>query len=68
MFMFLIKFSNGYRGGSGQVVSVLDFYSDDPSSIPTEMSDKVFCKKIVIDTNENKPKRGLEGPFCKIVI
>ena len=39
------------RGG-GLVVSVLAFYSDDPSSIPAEVYN-FFCK-IVVEKNENK--------------
>ena len=39
------------RGG-GQVVSVLAFYSDDPSSNPAEVYN--FSVKIVIEKNENK--------------
>ena len=42
------------RGG-GQVVSVLAFYSEDPSSNPAEVYN--FSVKIVIETNENKQKR-----------
>ena len=44
--------------GGGQVVSVLAFYSDDPSSNPAVN----FCK-IVIEKNENKQKRGRGWPI-----
>ena len=40
--------------GGGLVVSVLAFYSDDPSSIPAEVYN-FFCK-IVVEKNENKQK------------
>ena len=43
------------RGG-GQVVSVLAFYSDDPSSNLAEIY-SFFCN-IVFEKNENKTKRG----------
>ena len=48
------------RGG-GLVVSVLAFYSDDPSSIPAEVYN-FFCK-IVVEKNENKQKEAGIGPF-----
>ena len=51
-----VLFKSG-RGG-GQVVSVLAFYSDDPSSNPAVN----FCK-IVIEKNENKQKRGRGWPI-----
>ena len=38
------------RGG-GLVVSVLAFYSDEPSSIPAEVY--IFFCKIVVEKNEN---------------
>ena len=44
------------RGG-GQVVSVLAFYSDDPSSNPAEACEIVFEK------NRNKQKEAGVGPF-----
>ena len=47
------------RGG-GLVVSVLAFYSDDPSSIPAEVYN-FFCKNIV-EKNENKQKEAGVGP------
>ena len=50
------------RGG-GLVVSVLAFYSDDPSSIPAEVYN-FFCK-IVVEKNENKQKEAGVGPFLK---
>ena len=39
----------------GQGVSMLAFYSDNPSSIPSEVYN--FCVKNVVAKNENKPKR-----------
>ena len=52
------------RGG-GQVVSVLAFYSDDPSSNPAEAYN--FSCKNVFEKNENKQKRG-RGFHIKISI
>ena len=43
------------------MVSVLAFYSDDPSSIPAEVYN-FFCKNIV-EKNENKQKEAGVGPF-----
>ena len=43
------------------MVSVLAFYSDDPSSIPAEVYN-FFCK-IVVEKNENKQKEAGVGPF-----
>ena len=48
------------RGG-GQVVIVLAFYSDDPSSNPAEAY-SFFCK-IVFEKNENKQKEAGVGPL-----
>ena len=45
------------------MVSVLAFYSDDPSSIPAEVYN-FFCK-IVVEKNENKQKEAGIGPFLK---
>ena len=45
------------------MVSVLAFYSDDPSSIPAEVYN-FFCKNIV-EKNENKQKEAGVGPFFK---
>ena len=50
------------RGG-GLVVSVLAFFSDDPSLIPAEVY-KFFCK-IVVEKTENKQKEAGIGPFFK---
>ena len=47
--------------GGGLVVSVLAFYSDDPSSIPAEVYN-FFCK-IVVEKNENKQKEAGVGPI-----
>ena len=43
------------------MVSVLVFYSDDPSSNTTEAY-KFFCK-IVFEKNENKQKEAVFGPL-----
>ena len=51
------------RGGGGLVVSVLAFFSDDPSLIPAEVY-KFFCK-IVVEKTENKQKEAGIGPFFK---
>ena len=45
------------------MVSVLAFYSDDPSSIPAEVYN-FFCKNIV-EKNENKQKEAGVGPLLK---
>ena len=47
----------------GQVVSVLAFYSDDPSSNPAEA---ILIVKFVLDKNENKQKEAGVGQFKKI--
>ena len=47
--------------GGGLVVSVLAFYSDDPSSIPAEVYN-FFCK-IVVEKNENRQKEAGVGPI-----
>ena len=49
--------------GGGLVVSVLAFYSDDPSSIPAEVYN-FFCK-IVVEKNKNKQKEAGVGPIFK---
>ena len=53
------------RGG-GQVVSVLAFYSVDPSSNPTVAYS--FSVKFVVEKNENKQKEAGVGPFLKRVV
>ena len=53
------SFLIGGRGG-GQVVSILAFYSDDPSSNPAEAY-SFFCK-LVFEKNKNKQKDRV-GPF-----
>ena len=53
------------RGG-GQVVSMLAFYSDDPSlNLAVVYS---FSVKIVFEKNKNKQKEAGVGPFKKIKI
>ena len=54
------------RGG-GQVVSVLAFYSDDPSLNPADAYS--FFVKFIFGKNENKLKRrGRVGQFFEIII
>ena len=50
-----VNFTTFQGCGGGLVVSVLAFYSDDPSSIPAEVYN-FFCK-IVVEKNENKQKK-----------
>ena len=50
------------RGG-GQVVSVLAFYSNDPSSNPADAYS--FSGQFVFENNENKQKEALVGQFLK---
>ena len=50
------------RGG-GQVVSVLAFYSNDPSSNPADVYS--YFVQIVIEKNENKQKEAWDGQFKK---
>ena len=52
------------RGG-GLVVSVLAFYSDDPSSIPAEVYN-FFCKILLKRTKINKKRPGLAHFLKKI--
>ena len=47
--------------GGGQVVSLVDFYYDDPSSNPAEVYN--FSAKINVEKNENKQKEAGVGPF-----
>ena len=47
--------------GGDQVVSALAFYSDDPSSNPTEAYN--FSGKFVFEKNENKQNRGRGWPI-----
>ena len=49
--------------GGGQVVSLLAFYSNDPSSNPAKVY-SFFCN-IVFEKNENKQKRGRVWPTLK---
>ena len=56
-----LKFVVVGRGG-GQVVSVLAFYSDDPSPNPV-VAYNFFCIKFVFEKNENKQKEAGVGPF-----
>ena len=51
------------RGG-GQVVSVLAFYSDNPSLNPAEAYSSYFCK-ILFEKNENKQKDAVVGSYIK---
>ena len=45
------------------MVSVLAFYSDDPSSNPADAYS--FSVKFVYEKNENKQKEARIGPFLK---
>ena len=47
--------------GGGQVVSLLAFYSNDPSSNPAKVY-SFFCN-IVFEKNENKQKEAWFGPL-----
>ena len=47
------------------MVSVLAFYSEDPSSIPAEAY--FLFVKFVFEKNKNKQKEAGVGPFFKIV-
>ena len=49
--------------GVGQVVSVLAFYSDEPSLNPTDAFS--FSVKFVFEKNKNKEKRGRGWPIFK---
>ena len=49
--------------GVGQVVSVLAFYSDEPSLNPTDAFS--FSVKFVFEKNKNKQKRGRGWPIFK---
>ena len=51
------------RRGSGQVVSMLAFYSDSPSSNPAEVNS--FSVEFVLANNENKQKDAGVGPLKK---
>ena len=59
----LLQQEDNLGSGGGLVVSVLAFYSDDPSLIPAEVYN-FFCK-IVAEKNENKQKEAVVGPFLK---
>ena len=50
------------RGG-GQVVSVLAFFSDDPSSNPSEVYN--FSVKLLLKTTKINKKEARVGPFKK---
>ena len=50
-----VSIESGRGGGGGQVVSVLAFYTDDPSSNP--------AVKFVFEKNENKQKGGRGWPI-----
>ena len=52
--------------GSGQVVSVVAYYSDDPSSNPADAYS--FSVKFVFKKNENKQKRPRLAHFCKNIV
>ena len=48
-------------GGGGQVVSVLAYYSDNPSSDPADVYS--FLLKFVFEKNKNKQKEAGVGPL-----
>ena len=52
--------------GGGLVVSMLAFYSDDPSSNPAEAY-RFFCT-MLSETNENKQKEAGVGPFKRTIV
>ena len=56
-----IRADNMCQYGGGQVVSMLDFYSDDPSSNPLKPT--VFSVKFVLEKTENKQKEAVVCPF-----
>ena len=56
-----IRADNMCQYGGGQVVSMLDFYSDDPSSNPLKPT--VFSVKFVLEKTENKQKEAMVCPF-----
>ena len=49
--------------GVGQVVSMLAFYSNNPSSNPADAYS--FSVKFVFEKNENKQNEAGVGPFLK---
>ena len=51
------------RGSGGQVVSVLAFYSDDPSSNPAEVYN--FSVKLLLKRTKINKKEAVVGPFKK---
>ena len=53
--------SNGH--GGGQVVNVIAFHSDNPSSNPADAY--VFSVKIVLEKTKNKQKQARVGPIKK---
>ena len=53
-----------YRGGGGQVVSMLAFFSDDPSSNLAIAN--IFSVKFVFEKNENKQKEAGLGQFSNM--
>ena len=50
----------------GHVVIVLAFYSDDPSSIPTEVYN--FSVETVVEKDKNKQKEATIGPFTNLIL
>ena len=60
-----LTFLASFGRGGGQVVSVLAFYSDDPSSNPAEVY--IYSVQFVFEMNENNYNKGrgwhIEKPF-----
>ena len=60
-----LTFLASFGRGGGQVVSVLAFYSDDPSSNPAEVN--IYSVQFVFEMNENNYNKGrgwhIEKPF-----
>ena len=51
LYISIQKYRVQRNGGDGQVVSVLVFYSDDPSSNPAEVN--MFPMKVGVEKREN---------------
>ena len=58
--------ANGLGSGGGQVLRVLAFYFNDPSSNPAEVYN--FSVKLNLEKNENKQKEAGVGPFKKNIL
>ena len=58
------KLTTPWGRGGGELVSVLTFYSDNPSLNPTEAYS--FSVKFVFEKNENEQKEAGVGPFLPL--